>query len=248
MRIIFDARRLCYNSNMDNLVNLSIVLLCALSHAFFQLDAGGLLLLYHSSLGKHVPKKTRVLASNFILGVAFFLFLCLNASAFVILSFSGGSLSTEFLSILVGILFAVSLIIFTIYYRTGRSTELWLPKAVTRFISRRAKETSSRVEAFSLGMMTSLAEIPFSLVLLILASNAFLPLSKTSQLIAVLLYLFITTVPLLFIRVCVRQGKTIADIQRWRLKNKTFLRILGGIGFVVLALFIFAYKICGELH
>ncbi len=231
---------------MDNFVNLSIILLAALSHAFFQLDAGGLLLLYHSSLGKHVPKKTRVLASNFILGVAFFLLLCLTASAFIILAFSGGSLSTDFLSILVGILFAVSLIIFTIYYRTGRSTELWLPKAVTRFIANRAKETSSRVEAFSLGMMTSLAEVPFSLVLIVLASNSILALSRTAQIIAVLLYLFITTIPLLFIRVCVRQGKTIADIQRWRVRNKTFLRIIGGVGFIVLAFFIFAYRIYGE--
>ncbi|MBR3368756.1 hypothetical protein IKG45_03130 [Candidatus Saccharibacteria bacterium] len=231
----------------ESLVNLSIILLCAFSHAFFQLDAGGLLLLYHSSLGKHVPKKTRILASNFLLGVAFFLTLCLSASSFILLIFFSGELSISTLSLLVGILVAVSLIIFTIYYRTGRSTELWLPKAVTRFISQRAKETSSRVEAFSLGMMTSFAEIPFSLVLLVLASNSLLSLSLKSQLIAIFLYIFIAILPLLSIRVCVRQGKTIADIQRWRLKNKTFLRILGGIGFIVLALFIFAFKIYGEL-
>ena len=230
----------------DNLVNLAVILLCAFTHAFFQLDAGGLLLLYHSSLGKHVPKKTRILASNFLLGVSFFLALCLFATAFILLSF-GGALSLSSLSILVGLLFAVALIIFTIYYRSGRSTELWLPRAVSRFISNRAKETSSRVEAFSLGMMTSFAEIPFSLVLLILAANSLLTLSPLSQLISVCLYIFIATLPLLFIRVCVRQGKTIADIQRWRLKNKTFLRILGGFGFVVLALFIFAFKVYGEL-
>lgn len=229
------------------IVNISIILLCAFSHAFFQLDAGGLLLLYHASLGKHVPKKTRILASNFLLGVAFFLVLCLLAAAFILLSVTDGALSLSSLSILVGLLFAVSLIVFTIYYRSGRSTELWLPRAVSRFIGNRAKETSSRVEAFSLGMMTSFAEIPFSLVLIVLAANSLLTLSPLSQLISILLYIFIATLPLLFIRVCVRQGKTIADIQRWRLKNKTFLRILGGFGFVVLALFIFAYKIAGEL-
>ena len=229
------------------IVNISIILLCAFSHAFFQLDAGGLLLLYHASLGKHVPKKTRILASNFLLGVAFFLVLCLLAAAFILLSVTDGALSLSSLSILVGLLFAVSLIVFTIYYRSGRSTELWLPRAVSRFIVNRAKETSSRVEAFSLGMMTSFAEIPFSLVLIVLAANSLLTLSPLSQLISILLYIFIATLPLLFIRVCVRQGKTIADIQRWRLKNKTFLRILGGFGFVVLALFIFAYKIAGEL-
>lgn len=229
------------------IVNISIILLCAFSHAFFQLDAGGLLLLYHASLGKHVPKKTRILASNFLLGVAFFLALCLLAAAFLLSTLADGTLPVSSLSILVGLLLAVSLIIFTIYYRSGRSTELWLPRAVSRFIGDRAKATSSRVEAFSLGMMTSFAEIPFSLALLVLAANSLLTLSPLSQLIAILLYIFIATLPLLFIRVCVRQGKTIADIQRWRLKNKTFLRVLGGVGFVVLALFIFAYKIAGEL-
>ena len=231
---------------MSILVCFSVVFLAALSHAFFQLDIGGLLLLYHASQKQHIPKKTRILASNYILGVLTMILLSLLATSFFLLSL-GGFLKVPELSTLVGLLFAISLIIFTIYYRVGRSTELWLPSAFTRFINSRIEITSSRVEAFSLGLLTSFAEIPFSIILFILASDSFLRLCPCLQALAIWLYLFVSTLPLLLVRFFVRKGKTVAEIQRWRVKNKLFLRLLGGVGFIVLALFIFAFKIAGEL-
>ena len=231
---------------MSILVCFSVVFLSALSHAFFQLDLGGLLLLYHSSQKQHIPKKTRILASNYILGVLTMIFLSLLAVSYFLLSL-GRFLEVPELAVLAVLLFAISLIIFTLYYRIGRSTELWLPRSFARFISSRAKTTSSRIEAFSLGLLTSFAEIPFSVVLFILASDSFLRLAPCLQALAILLYLFVSTLPLLFVRFFIRKGKTVAEIQRWRVKNKLFLRILGGVGFIVLALFIFAFKIAGEL-
>jgi len=231
---------------MSIFVCFAVVFLAALSHAFFQLDVGSLLLLYHSSQKKHILKKTRALASSFIFGVLTMILLLLLATAFLLLSF-GGFLKVPELSVLVGFLFAISLIIFTIYYRVGHSTELWFPRAFARFINSRAEKTSSRVEAFSLGLLTSFAEIPFLIILFILAADSFLRLCPCLQILAILLYLFIATLPLLFVRLFVRRGKTVADIQRWRVNNKTFLRFLGGVGFIVLALFIFAFKIAGEL-
>ena len=228
-------------------MSFAVVLLAALIHASLQLDLGGLLLLYHSSLKKHIKKTTRTLVSNFILGVSLMTLLGLLASAFIILTVFGGELGLIEISLVIGVLFSLALIVWFAYYRTGRSTELWLPRSVTRFVNSRAEKTSSRIEAFSLGMLTCLAEFPFSIILVFIAADSFLKFSPEFQFIAILLYLFVSVSPLLFCRFFIRKGSTIAEIQRWRVKNKNFLRIFSGVLFAVLAVFLTAFKIVGNL-
>lgn len=225
----------------------AVIFLAGLANAFFQLDLGGLLLLYHSSLKKHITKKTRTLVSNYILGVSLIIILCLGSVSFVILGFFGGELSVGVLSIIVGLLLSLAIIFFTIYYRTGRSTELWLPKAVTRYVNDRAEKTSSRVEAFSLGMLTALAELPFSIILFFIASDSLLKLPNTYQILGILLYVFMAVLPLTICRFFIRRGSTIVDIQRWRVKNKPFLKFTCGMGFIALAIFLLTFKVLGEL-
>ena len=232
---------------MSIFVSFGVIFLAALIHASLQLDVGGLILLYHSSQKKHITKTTRILASNFILGAALMILLGLTASAFVILAFFGGELGVVEISLLIGLLFSLAIIIWFAYYRAGRSTELWLPKSVTRFVNSRAETTSSRIEAFSLGMLTCLAEFPFSLILVFLAADSFLKLSSEFQLVAILVYIIISVLPLIICRVFVRKGSTVAEIQRWRVKNKNFLRIFSGILFAVFAVFLTAFKVVGNL-
>jgi hypothetical protein len=210
-----------------------------------QLGLGCLLLLYHSSLGKHIRIKTRRLASNFILGISLMTILILSASCFFIATLAGGTLSLLELSAVVGILVALAFCAWFFYYKSGRSTELWLPKSVTRFINRRAKKTESNVEAFSLGLLASFAEIPFSLVLMLVAGNSILELGSIWQPVAIMGYTLVALSPLVILRVCVRRGKTVVDIQRWRTKNKNFFRTLLGIGFLTLAAFLVAFKLMG---
>ncbi|MBQ2659858.1 hypothetical protein IJF86_00280 [Candidatus Saccharibacteria bacterium] len=232
---------------MSIYASFGIIFFAALIHAFFQLDLGGLLLLYHASLKSHVTKKTRVLVSNFILGAAFMLFLGLLASAFLVQTLFKGSLPFEVLSLIVGILVVIAILIWAIYYRSGRSTELWLPRAVSRYINSRARSTSSRIEAFSLGMLTSFSEFPFSFILVFLSANSLLEFSPVFQLISIFGYLFIALLPLLICRLFIKKGKTVVDIQKWRQKNKPFLRFLSGCSFLVLAVFLFVFKILGGL-
>ena len=53
----------------------------------------------------------------------------------------------------------------------------------------------------------------------------------------------IAILPLILTRIMIRRGKTVVDIQKWRVKNKTFLRVVSGVCFVVLAMFIIAFKV-----
>lgn len=230
---------------MIDLASIGVIILAALVHATLQLGLGSLLLLYHASLGKHIRKKTRRLASNFIMGASLIIALLLATCCLVIANLVDGKLSLMEMMVVITILVVLAFCAWFFYYRSGRSTQLWLPRSVVRFISRRAKVTESNVEAFSLGLMTSFAEMPFALVLIIVSANAILALPQACQLVAILCYATIAMSPLIILRACVRHGKTIVDIQRWRTKNKNFFRVLLGVGFLTLALFLVAFEVMG---
>ena len=213
---------------MDMVIPFSEVFLAAVIHATLQLELGTLLLLYHASLGKHVKKRTKNLVSSYIAGVGSLVFLGIAAVAFILDRYFEKPLWTEELIIVVAMLVALAIATWGFYYRRGRSTELWLPRSVARFIDKRAKETNSNTEAFSLGVLTSLAEMPFTLVLTVIAANSILALPTPYQLLAVVLYTVVAIIPPIIVRLAVRRGQTIADIQRWRVKHKTFLKIITG--------------------
>lgn len=228
---------------MDMVIPFAEVFLAALIHASMQLSLGALLLLYHASLGKHIKKKTRDLVDSYIAGIGTLVFLSLGAVTFIMDRYFGEALYPEELLIVIGMLVALAIAVWAIYYRRGRSTELWLPRTVARFIDRRAKETNSNTEAFSLGMLTSFAEMPFTLVLIIVAGNSMMQLNPFEQLIALGTYVVISIIPPIILRLAIRKGRTVVDIQRWRVKYKTFLRVLTGVGFLMLGIFIFAFEV-----
>lgn len=230
---------------MDMLIPFSEVFLAAVIHATLQLGLGGLLLLYHASLGKHVRKKTKRLVSSYIVGVGVLVFLSVAALAFIFDRYFGEALYAEELLIVIGMLVALAIAMWLFYYRRGRSTELWLPRSIARFIDQRAKITNSNTEAFSLGMLTSLAEMPFTLILMIVAANSILQLPLPYQILALALYTITTLVPLVVLRLAIRRGQTVVSVQRWRVKHKTFLRVVSGAGFVVLGCFLFAFEVLG---
>lgn len=203
------------------------------------------MLLYHASLGKHIKKKTRNLVSNYILGSALLVVLFLSTIIFLIATFTNGSLSTKSLAILAAVLLMLAISIWLFYYRSRQTTELWLPKSISRYINRRAKLTESNIEAFSLGMLTAFAEMPFSIVLMIVAGNSVVLLPFEWQFLSVLGYAFVAILPLFILRVSIRRGNTVVDVQKWRLKNKNFFKVLSGTLFLTLAIFIIAFKVLG---
>ncbi len=228
---------------MDVFIPMSEVVLAALIHASMQLGLGALLLLYHASIGKHVKKQTRNLVDSYISGMGTMVFLGLGAVCFLMANYFENALYPEELLIVVGMLVALAVAVWAVYYRRGKSTELWLPRVVARFIDRRAKKTESNTEAFSLGLLTTLAEMPFTLVLVVVAANSVISLPPLYRILAVAIYTIIAILPPVILRVAVRRGKTIVEIQRWRVKYKTFLRVLTGVGFLVLALYVFAFEV-----
>lgn len=228
---------------MEMIIPFSEVFLAAVIHATLQLSLGALLLLYHASLGKHVRKKTRFLVDSYISGMGMLVFLGVAATIFILDRYFEKPLYIEELIIVVGMLVALAIAAWFFYYRRGKSTELWLPRSIARFIDKRAKTTNSNTEAFSLGVLTSLAEMPFTIVLFVVAANSILVLPHLYQILAVAMYTVITIIPPVALRLAIRKGQTVVDIQRWRVKHKMFFRLLTGIGFLALGFFLFTFEV-----
>ncbi len=226
-------------------VQFGVILLAGIVHASLQCELGALLLLYHASLGKHIKHKTKTLVSSYILGAALLICLMVSTIIFFIATFTKGSLSINSLAVLSAVLLMLALLIWFFYYKNRRSTQLWLPKSIARYINNRAKITESNIEAFSLGMLTAFAEMPFSFILMLLAGDSIILLPFELQFVSVLLYTFISVLPLFILRSFIRRGSTVVDVQKWRMKNKNFLKMLSGTLFLTLAIFIIAFKIMG---
>lgn len=228
---------------MNDLLDLFIIALAGLVHATLQLGISALLLLYHASLGKNVKRKTRELARDFNLGISLFIALLLASTCFVVLVIFGGTLPKPVLVILIGVLATMAFGIWFLYYRKSAGTELWIPRSFAKFVTERADKTEDGVEAFSLGMLIACAEVPFAIVLVITAANSVLNLPQPVQLLAIAVYVLIATMPMWLAQLLINNGKTIVDIQRWRVKNKQFLKVISGVGFITLAIFLLAFKV-----
>ena len=225
------------------LITLSVVILTAITHASLQLSLGSLLLLYHESLGKHIKKRTKFLVSNYIFGSFFLIITSLTTVCFFIYLLFNGGMSIICLVVLSIILVALTLCIWLFYYRKGKTTELWLPKPIAKYITQRAKQTNSNIEAFALGILTSFAETPFIIILILVSADNILRLPQSLQFVMIFTYTFLAILPLFCLRVAVKHGKTIVEIQKWRLKNRNFLRILSGVLFLALAIFLVAFRV-----
>lgn len=228
---------------MFGIAPVGIIILAGVVHATLQLGLGCLLLLYHASLGKHIREKTKNLVGSFISGVGLLVIMALGAACFLISVISEGSLQPWALMVAIGIMLVLAIIMWFFYYRRGRATELWIPKIVARYIDNRAKVTESNTEAFSLGLLVGFAEMPFTLVLIMVSANSILAMPQLWRGILAVVYTLLAILPLVIMRYAIRSGKTVVDVQRWRVKNKTFLKILSGVGFLVLGVFILAFQV-----
>lgn len=227
---------------MSDILCIATMILAGITQASLQLGLGGLILLYHNSLGKHRRRKTRYLARNYIYGSCAISFLMVCTLCFLIGNFFNGALTAEWLTICAGVFAACGAIMCILYYRKGKkSTELWLPKSFTRFIQKKARQTNDNVEAFSLGLLSSFAEMPFSIAIYFVVANCILNLSSQYQIIAAVGYAIATAISLIVLKLHVKTGRNAVEAQQWRVKNKAFSKIFSGSAFMILAAFVVAY-------
>ena len=228
---------------MNIFTSVGVLLLAAIIHATLQLGQGVFLILHHASSTRYFSSKIKNLTGSFVSGVGLTTFFGLSAICFLLFYLAYGLFPSIVLIVIVSLLALLAIFMWFFYYRHGHSTELWLPKPIARYITARARSTHSNTEAFSLGILTCVFELPISAILLVLAASSILALPAAWQLLSILIYTLFVVAPLFVMQLAFRRGKTVVDIQRWRLRNKNFLRIISGIGFIVLAIFVFTFEV-----
>lgn len=83
--------------------------------------------------------------------------------------------------------------------------------------------------------------MPLSIALYFIVANAALSMSTEFQLAAILAYTAFAIAPLFILKLHIKSGKNVIEVQKWRVQNKAFARIISGGGFLVLGLFILSY-------
>lgn len=83
--------------------------------------------------------------------------------------------------------------------------------------------------------------MPLSIALYFVVANCILNLNTSYQLIAALAYTALSVLPLFILKLRVKSGKNVIEVQKWRVRNKAFARIISGSGFLVLGLFVLTY-------
>lgn len=233
------------NTTDTYITSLLLGLAVAIIHATFQLGISVLTLLSGHSLGaKKAHSRLLRLNISYILGTFTVIF-------FVLLSFVVLNVSTVdplLLWSISGIVASLTgFFVLLAYYRKGKGTLLWIPRSIAEYLSRRAKKTRNSVESFALGMMTTIAELPFAFASLFIASLEINSLPEVWHVSSIIIYGFIVSLPLIVITVMLGSGHRLSTLQRWRESNKIFLQYSAGIGLIVTSLYITVFYVMREM-
>ena len=231
---------------MNEVALILIIVLAAIIHTGFQLSVSTLSLLSgHAITNKKSQGRLINLMTSFIIGAITMTLLMLGAIAFIVESVLQGGVNYELLwAIAVGLSITVGIAVWVFYYsREEDGTSLWLPRSLAAYITRRTKKTKNSGEAFTLGLVSVLAEFLFILTPLLIVSLAILQLSPILQLSSLLIYTMISVLSLMIVWAMVGSGYSLSKIQHWREKNKRFLQFISGAALIILGFYIYANEL-----
>ena len=138
--------------------------------------------------------------------------------------------------IMAGIFLALGFFSFFFYFRKSRGTELFISRSVSKQLVLRAKNINSRSDAFMLGLFSGTAELLFTLPLFIISVAAVNNLDHSLRPAFALLFIIAPIVPIVSFYAMFHSGYNLAEIQRRRVKNKPFFRLMISIGFILLVI------------
>ncbi len=229
---------------MDTLTIFSVVALAALIHASFQLGVSVVTMLTGHATGKRVtPNKTLRLVGAFFGGTVVATGLILFSLLYFADQRELWQSPAAIWSIVCAALVAVGLGVWVFYYRRGTGTPLWIPRSFARFLTARVRTTTLGAEAFSLGLTTVIAELPFMAAPLAAAALALSYLPSDLQLLGAVGYIIVASLGMIIVTVLIGSGHNLSHIQRWRERNKRFLQFAAGSGLIILGLYLYANQI-----
>lgn len=231
---------------MTAFASLGIVILSMLIMSSLQIVPGIFALFYHYALGKHSRDHASVLGLFFILGVEV-LSACLFISSYYLISLLFlDRLRPEnsyFVWLSAGIALALSASSFFFYYRKN-SSATFLSRHYAKNIYRYARKINRPSDAFTLGAMSNVCELAFTLPLYIITAIEIMEMH--TEYIAddflTILYIVTPTIPLFVIYYKYHSHHNLADILKSRAKDKHFTKFILGFSYLAIALLILIFR------
>lgn len=214
------------------------VLALVFAHAAFQLGISVMTLLSSHTIG--AARSHRVLLrldGGYVVGVLATTF-ATAATTYLLLRQLPNELTPTIWAALSIAAFLVGLVIIRFYYRHSKGTALWIPRAFAEYLTRRTKRTKSSVEAFLLGVLTVVAELPFNAIVFVMFAFLLAAAGVTSPVLWIVLYSLLVTLPLLVLATLIAGGHKLSSIQKWREANKTFLQLSSGVTLILVGLYL----------
>ncbi len=196
-------------------------------------------LFFHYTCGKKSRKKAEDFSLFFILGTIIFntvFFLSLYTVYFSFFYHFPNIEIPLFPWIMAGIFLALGFFSFFFYYRKSRGTELFISRSVSKQLILRAKNINSRSDAFMLGLFSGTAELLFTLPIFIITVSTISNLDYSFRPAFALLFIISPAIPIISYYTMYHSGYNLAEIQRRRVKNKPFFRLMISVGFILLVL------------
>ena len=233
---------------MSFFISLGIVILAMVIMASLQLQPGVFALFYHYASGKYSKTRTSDLTIFFILGAetaAACLFLCSYYITNLFFFYQFQPETSFFAWIIAGILITLSITSLIYYFRPGPGTKLFISRKYAKNLNAHARIAKSRSDAFILGALSGIYELPFTLPLYFITSIEIIEMTTESFSghLLTLLYIITPIIPLLIIRWRFQTGHNLADIERSRVKDKKFIRIILSLSYLSIAILFIYFRI-----
>lgn len=225
-------------ASADNFSYLLLVVGALFVHACYQLSVSVLTYMSAHSLSKKVSAKRLLgLGLSYSLGVIVLTALVLLGLVALVMSDAATAHpSITVLTLVVAPI--VSLLTVKVYYRSGKGTQLWLPRPIADYLLERSRKTKRGVEAFALGAVTVIGELPFIVAPLLLVALSIAGRSTGVWFGWSFVYAAAAALPLVFITMYLTSGHSVAHIQRWREQNKRFLQWTSTIALLLLTVYL----------
>lgn len=216
----------------------AIVLAAALLHASFQLAVSVMTLLSGHALGQQRSHRRLIqLCSTYLAGNAAAVISLLFVATYI-LSVIPRPASWLWLALTIfGVASGLSALLF--YYRDNGS-RLWLPTKAADYLFERSKRTRRDFEAFGLGMLTTIAELPFIAAPLLFVAMMLRGEPGLNHLGVGVGYTTLACLPLLVLFLLVGSGKRTSTLELWRANNRRFLQLISGCGLLIISLYAFS--------
>lgn len=218
----------------------ALIIASAAIQASFQLSVSMVTVMSGHALGKKTAL-TRLsgLVSAFTLGVMTMVALSVSFSVVVLTNLFDGTPTVAW-SIVSGLFVGTGIAVWLFYYRyRANGTVLWIPRPIANYLAKRARVTRSEPEAYSLGLMSVVGEIVFGGAPALLVALLLTQLQPTTQLVGLLTYTLVATLPLFLIVMSIAGGTSVARIQRWRERNKRFLQFAAGSALIIIGMYVY---------